>query len=118
MLERVRLSEEWRGFGLGPVLAAETIRRLSAGCCAVVTDPGMADDWYWPDEAEGRPVLRRGDAGGRLAVLCGSIGLRPFRDGVHLLDLSRRGPAEPHVPGREHLRALSHGYYEAGRAEE
>ncbi|PWJ05475.1 hypothetical protein DKG34_22200 [Streptomyces sp. NWU49] len=118
VLERVRLREEWRGFGLGPVLAAEAIRRLSAGCCAVLTDPGMTDDWCWPGEAEGRPVLRRGDTEGKLAALCVSIGFRPFRNGVHLLDLSRRGPAEPHVPGRAHLRALSHGYYEAGRAEE
>ncbi|MFJ4959998.1 hypothetical protein ACIQCR_32380 [Streptomyces sp. NPDC093249] len=40
ILDRVSLDKAWRGFWLGPALAAEAIRRLSGGCCAVAVFPG------------------------------------------------------------------------------
>jgi hypothetical protein len=43
ILDRVFLARPWRGFGLGPVFAAEAIRRLSGGCCAVAPSPA------WPN---------------------------------------------------------------------
>lgn len=49
ILDRVSLDKAWRGFGLGPALAAEAIRRLSGGCCAVAVFPGMGES---PEDRE------------------------------------------------------------------
>lgn len=44
ILDRVFLQNPWRGFGLGPALAAEAIRRLADGCCAVAAYPAPSEN--------------------------------------------------------------------------
>ncbi|MEV5979608.1 hypothetical protein [Streptomyces sp. NPDC052114] len=43
VMDRVALREEWRGRGLGVILAAEVIFRLMPGCRAVACAPGVSD---------------------------------------------------------------------------
>ncbi|MFF8657526.1 hypothetical protein [Streptomyces huasconensis] len=43
VMDRVTLHEEWRGRGLGMILASEAIFRLTPGCRAVVCAPGVSD---------------------------------------------------------------------------
>jgi hypothetical protein len=42
-MDRVVLEPQWRGFGLGPVLAGAAIQRPSNHCVAVACEPGSAD---------------------------------------------------------------------------
>ncbi|MFF8918945.1 hypothetical protein ACF08M_38000 [Streptomyces sp. NPDC015032] len=43
VMDRVTLDEDWRGHGLGVVLALEAILRLMPGCRAIVCSPGVTD---------------------------------------------------------------------------
>ncbi|AZM56367.1 hypothetical protein DMA15_30420 [Streptomyces sp. WAC 01529] len=43
VMDRVTLHEEWRGRGLGVILASEAIYRLMPGCRAVACAPGISD---------------------------------------------------------------------------
>ncbi|MFD3997445.1 hypothetical protein [Streptomyces sp. NPDC058583] len=43
VMDRVTLDEQWRGHGLGAILATEAIHRLMAGCRAVACSPGVTD---------------------------------------------------------------------------
>ncbi|WP_282697858.1 hypothetical protein [Streptomyces sp. CC208A] len=43
VMDRVTLDEQWRGHGLGPILATEAIHRLMAGCRGIVCTPGVTD---------------------------------------------------------------------------
>ncbi|MFD7645799.1 hypothetical protein ACFV4P_34735 [Kitasatospora sp. NPDC059795] len=107
ILDRVHLDKEWRGFGLGPVIAAEAIRRLSPGCCAVATYPAMGE---YPEGREETTEADRRRAKRKIAALWAGIGFERFRDGVWLLDTAQRAPADLHRACREHLTALSRAY--------
>ena len=39
VFDRAELLQAWRGFGLGPIIAAEAIDRLAGGCGAVLVSP-------------------------------------------------------------------------------
>ncbi|MGW6388900.1 hypothetical protein ACWFR1_00045 [Streptomyces sp. NPDC055103] len=43
VMDGVTLDEQWRGHGLGAILATEAIHRLMAGCRAVACSPGVTD---------------------------------------------------------------------------
>jgi GNAT superfamily N-acetyltransferase len=103
LLDRVSLDKEWRGFGLGPALAAEAIRRLSGGCCAVAVFPGMGE---YPEDREQVTETYRLQAKKKIAALWESIGFQPFRRGVWLLDTALRQPEELMQARRAELRAL------------
>jgi GNAT superfamily N-acetyltransferase len=107
ILDRVFLDKPWRGFGLGPILAAETIRRLSGGCCAVAAEPGMAE---WPDNQEEVSESYRQQARRKIAALWESIGFTPFRNGVYLLDPALRQPGELLTQKRNELLQLAQAY--------
>ncbi|WP_405669660.1 hypothetical protein [Streptomyces sp. NBC_01530] len=107
ILDRVFLDKAWRGFGLGPVLAAEAIRRLSGGCCAVAAEPGMAE---WPDNREEASESYRQQARRKIAALWESIGFTHFQDGVYLLDPALRKPGDLLAQRREELLELSQAY--------
>lgn len=109
ILDRVTLDRAWRGFGLGPVLAAEAIRRLSPGCCAVAAYPAMGE---YPQDREQLTAAYRRRAGKKIAALWESIGFRSFRRGVWLLDTARRQPQELLLARRDELRALSAAFQE------
>ncbi|MFD7071424.1 hypothetical protein ACFV97_29820 [Streptomyces sp. NPDC059913] len=107
ILDRVFLDKEWRGFGLGPVFAAEAIRRLAGGCCAVAAQPGLGE---LPDGVHEVPRAYREQATKEIAALWRSIGFRDFTDGVQLLDPALRQPSDLLRNARQHLTSLSHSY--------
>ncbi|MER6421130.1 hypothetical protein [Streptomyces sp. NPDC001137] len=107
ILDRVFLARPWRGFGLGPVFAAEAIRRLFDGCCAVAAEPGMAE---WPDNRDEVSDADRTTAKAKVAALWESIGFHAFHGGVQLLDTSLQEPLDLHRARRKDLEVLSAAY--------
>ena len=107
ILDRVVLDKPWRGFGLGPVFAAEAIRRLSGGCCAVAAEPNMAE---WPDDREKVSEAYRQQARRKIAALWESIGFTSFQNGVYLLDPALREPADRLAQRRQELHQLAQAY--------
>ncbi|MCX4618025.1 hypothetical protein ACFZAB_34385 [Streptomyces albogriseolus] len=107
ILDRVFLTRPWRGFGLGPVFAAEAIRRLSGGCCAVAAEPGMAE---WPENRDAVSDAYRATAKAKIAALWESIGFHAFHGGVQLLDTSLQEPIDLHHARRKDLEDLSAAY--------
>jgi hypothetical protein len=114
LLDRVSLDRAWRGFGLGPVLAAEAIRRLSGGCCAVAVYPAMGE---YPEDREQVSEAYRRQAKKKIAASWQSIGFQPFRRGVWLLDTALRQPEELLRARRAELHALSAAFQRPGRLE-
>ncbi|MFB6525396.1 hypothetical protein [Streptomyces sp. NPDC056399] len=43
VMDRVTLDEQWRGYGLGAILATKAIHRLMAGCRGIACSPGVTD---------------------------------------------------------------------------
>lgn len=109
ILDRVFLTKAWRGFGLGPVFAAEAVRRLSGGCCAVAAEPGLGE---WPDNRDDITDAYRATATKKIAALWESIGFHPFRNGVQLLDTSLQEPDDLLRQRRNDLMELSAAYQE------
>ncbi|MFI0813429.1 hypothetical protein [Streptomyces echinatus] len=87
VMDRVILEPEWRGAGLGPVLAGSAIRRLSQGCTAVACEPGSADGREMTEE-------QHRQAAAKLARVWSTIGFEPFQDGVHVLDCHLQRPLD------------------------
>ncbi|MEW2396919.1 hypothetical protein [Streptomyces sp. NPDC046862] len=82
LLFRARLDRPWRGFGLGPALAAEAIRTLAHGCGAVLVAPRMKED---PED--GTPVTTEywEHANARIAAMWQRAGFRPYAAAPSLL---------------------------------
>ncbi|WP_328561043.1 hypothetical protein [Streptomyces coelicoflavus] len=78
----MRLDPAWRGFGLGPVLAAEAVWTLADGCSAVITATHPTE---FPDRPGPEAEYRR--AAEKIAALWESVGFRQrTRPLGHLLD--------------------------------
>ncbi len=78
----MRLDPAWRGFGLGPVLAAEAVWTLADGCSAVITATHPTE---LPDAPMGEAAFGR--AGEKIAALWESVGFRRRAGSLgHLLD--------------------------------
>ncbi|MGX1784934.1 hypothetical protein ACWIGF_27850 [Streptomyces diastaticus] len=107
ILDRVRLDKTWRGFGLGPYCAAEAIRRLSGGCCAVAAYPGMSE---YPDNRDEATEAYRDEATRKITALWETIGFHRFQHGVWLLDTALMEPGERLEERRADLEALSAAY--------
>lgn len=69
ILNRVDLTPEWRGFGIGVLLAGLAMKRLSRGC------QGAA---VYPDQA----------AADKLGTVWAQLGFEHFRHGVYILDFA------------------------------
>lgn len=82
ILKKVQLRPEWRGFGIGVLLAGLAIKRLSGGCQAAICYPTPLDD-----QADEDPARRRA-AVATLSDVWSQLGFEHFRDGVHVLDLA------------------------------
>jgi GNAT superfamily N-acetyltransferase len=87
ILHSVHLLPQWRGFGLGPLLAGTAIRKLSGGARAAVCYPAPLNE-----RTEAGPD-HQSDADWDKAVAAlwqvwAKLGFEHFRDGVHVLDLS------------------------------
>lgn len=83
VLERVWVKPDYRGNGLGPVIAAAVIDRLGRGCRLAACYPAPFEGDRRPEDRE-----REVEALGRLWA---KVGFRPWRDGVWMLDLDAGG---------------------------
>jgi GNAT superfamily N-acetyltransferase len=86
ILHSVRLVPQWRGFGLGALLAGTAIRKMSAGARAAVCYPAPLNELTEAGTGD------QGDAEWDSAVAAlrqvwARLGFEHFRDGVHVLDL-------------------------------
>jgi hypothetical protein len=106
VLDLVRLDKPLRGFGLGPILAAEALNRLEVGCCAVAAMPGASEPL--PNEATAT-AADHDAVTAKIAALWESIGFRDFADGVYLRDTAG-DHREVLARGRADLKALSNEY--------
>jgi GNAT superfamily N-acetyltransferase len=84
ILNSVRLTPDWRGFGLGALFAGTAIKKLAAGGRAAVCYPAPIDEMD-EDELSEAARERAIEALGRVWA---QLGFHHFRDGVHVLDLS------------------------------
>lgn len=87
ILDTVRLTSQWRGFGLGVLLAGTVIKKLSADARLAACYPGPLDDNPDPpteETPEDEAARRRAVAA--LGRTWAKLGFEPFRDGVHVLD--------------------------------
>lgn len=82
VLHDVQLHPEWRGFGIGVLLAGLAIKRLSGGCQAALCYPAPLD---WPEDAD--PAQWQA-AVAALSHLWSQLGFEHFRNGVYVLDLA------------------------------
>jgi len=87
ILHSVSLVPEWRGFGLGALLAGTAIRKLSGGARAAVCYPAPLNELTEAGPGD------QGDADWDKAVavlqqVWARLGFEHFRDGVHVLDLN------------------------------
>lgn len=80
VLDRVRVDPEFRGNGLGPIIAAAVIARLGRGCRLAACYPAPFEGLCRPED---RP--HEVEALGRIWA---EVGFRHFRDGVWMLDLA------------------------------
>ncbi len=103
ILNSVRLIPEWRGFGLGVLLAGTAIKKLSGGVRAAVCYPAPIDE---PADGEPDSPAAREHAIEALSRAWAQLGFEHFRDGVHVLDLSLVTLDES--LGRLHKRAEQH----------
>ena len=103
ILNSVRLIPEWRGFGLGVLLAGTAIKKLSGGVRAAVCYPAPTGE---PADGEPDSPAAREHAIEALSRAWAQLGFEHFRDGVHVLDLSLVTLDES--LGRLHKRAEQH----------
>ncbi|MFJ9448469.1 hypothetical protein ACIRRH_42730 [Kitasatospora sp. NPDC101235] len=106
VLDRVYLDPTYRGFGLGPLFAAEAIRRLEGGCCAVAVEPGATE---WPEDESLVTEAYSAAATRKIAALWETIGFQHFKDGVYLRDTAV-DHNEILREQRQHLRTLCENY--------
>lgn len=84
ILNSVTLVDEWRGHGVGALLAGTALETFVSGAAIMATYPAPMDD------AEG--AARRA-ATKKLRAVWSRIGFAPYRDGVYVLD-----PAKVDLP--------------------
>ncbi|MFD6465219.1 hypothetical protein [Streptomyces goshikiensis] len=78
VLDKAEVVEAWRGFGLGPMIAADAFRRLAPGCCAVMVHPAPIDATGMSKEewARGRDRLRE---------MWATLGFVPYGDTPYMI---------------------------------
>lgn len=82
VLHEVQLNPQWRGHGIGVLLAGQAIKRLSGGCQAALCYPAPLD---WPERED--PTQWQA-AVATLSSVWSQLGFEHFRNGVHVLDLA------------------------------
>ena len=103
ILNSVRLAPEWRGFGLGVLLAGIAIKKLSGCVRAAVCYPAPIDE---PADGEPGSPAAREQAIEALSRAWAQLGFEHFKDRVYVLDLSLVTLDES--LGRLHKRAEQH----------
>ncbi|MEU6350152.1 hypothetical protein ABZ896_12575 [Streptomyces sp. NPDC047072] len=109
VMDRVVLDSEWRGRGLGSVLAAEAVNRLAPGCRAVACSPGISDheDGWKPDEGEWNQVTAK------IAAAWEKVGFTLFKDNVYLLSPATVVPEERRAALRTEFKSLCAAWRES-----
>lgn len=79
IINHIKLAPEWRGFGLGILLAALVIERLSRGCRAAISTLVTALS-LMPDSAPGSIDPEE---------VWAQLGFEHFRDGIYVVDLAK-----------------------------
>jgi GNAT superfamily N-acetyltransferase len=98
IMDRVRIDPEWRGFGIGALAAAEATRRLSGGCCAVACEPAPTDR-----EFVGEDDAAFTEAQSKIAKVWESVGFKPFKDGIYLLDTAMQHKEDRRIAWQKHF---------------
>jgi len=89
ILNSARLAAEWRGFGLGVLLAGTAIKELSGGVRAAVCYPAPIDDLTGGHQGTGQSnPAERQKAVAALDRVWAKLGFEHFRNGIHVLDLN------------------------------
>jgi hypothetical protein len=84
VLDRLWIDPEWRGNGLGPIVAACAIARLGRGCRLVACYPAP----YESVPSESAPLPEDRDRSVEaLSRIWAKVGFTPWSDGVWMLDL-------------------------------
>ncbi|MET8624654.1 hypothetical protein ABZW30_13010 [Kitasatospora sp. NPDC004669] len=110
VLDRAQLAPLWRGFNLGPILAAEAIRRLAGGCGAVLVHPA-------PAEAEDLTSDQWKHARERLRDTWAKVGFVPYSDTPYMvLSTCWADPEQRHAELQKELKLLSAQWQAARRA--
>ncbi len=78
VLDKAALVEGWRGFGLGPMIAANALRRLAPGCRAVMVHPAPIDTTGMSKDEWAR-------ARDRLRELWSTLGFVPYGDTPYMI---------------------------------
>lgn len=81
LLDRLWLSPDWRGQGLGPVVAAAAIERLGRGCDLAACYPAPFEDLDPQPDVRQRAVEV-------LGRIWSKVGFTEWNDGVWMIDLS------------------------------
>ncbi|MER6782204.1 MULTISPECIES: hypothetical protein [unclassified Streptomyces] len=97
IMDRAFIEPQWRGFGLGALAAAEAIRRLAGGCCAVACEPAPTDRDYGRDESAYHA------AQAKIIKVWESVGFEEFSDGVYLLDPALQHPTDCRNSWQKHF---------------
>jgi GNAT superfamily N-acetyltransferase len=98
VLDRLWIEPDYRGNGLGPIVAACAILRLGRGCRLAACYPAPFETGQAPDDRD-----RSIDALGRIWA---KVGFTPWNDGVWMLDLlttdlrAALGQLLPHAPDK------------------
>lgn len=79
ILDRLWIDPEWRGNGLGPIVAACAILRLGRGCRLAACFPAPFEPGQRDDE--------RSHSVAALGRIWAKVGFAPWTDGVWMLDL-------------------------------
>ena len=111
VLHDLRLEPAWRGFGLGPVLAAEAVWTLADGCSAVLAATHITE---FPDGPMSEAEFGR--AGEKITALWESVGFRRrARPLGHLLDPRTDEARDLRNERRRDLDALADAWRESLR---
>ncbi|MFJ4689239.1 hypothetical protein [Streptomyces sp. NPDC088789] len=102
-MDRVTLDEQWRGHGLGAILATETIHRLMAGCRGIACSPGVTD--LGSDRSMNQAEWDRVTA--KIARGWEGIDFRQHRGNVYLLSPASSQLEEQRSAMRERLAELA-----------
>ncbi|GAA3711623.1 hypothetical protein GCM10023082_06810 [Streptomyces tremellae] len=78
VLDKAEIVDSWRGFGLGPMLAADAFRRLAPGCGAVMVHPA-------PIDSRGMTAAERNRACTRLRETWATLGFVPYSDTPYMI---------------------------------
>ncbi|MGA5819931.1 hypothetical protein ACPC54_18965 [Kitasatospora sp. NPDC094028] len=109
VLYKAELAGPWRGFDLGPIMAADAIRRLAGGCGAVMVHPA-------PIDSSGMTGEQSKHARTRLRETWAKVGFVPYGDTPYMIFATCwADPETKQADLRKELKELSQQWQAANR---